>query len=229
MLYALGNPLALVVLVLSFVAAIILQGVAQALVAARLGQRGPAQEGRLRSDPRRHLDAFGAIAAGLAGTGWGRPISLGPRTGRARLAAIQLAGPLALVAGGVALLVAAGAADPAYRLGPGELSAAIHGGFRFTSPLPATLLTAGAVMLGVGLLGLVPIPPLPGGAVLFAYAPRGGGWARARYYLQEQHWGVGALLLLLLLPLAGRAPLLLVVVEALASLLLGLLPGAVSA
>ncbi len=221
MLYALGNPPALLVLVLSFVAAILTQGVVQAFVAARLGERGPAQEGRLRPDPRRHLDAFGAIAAALAGIGWGRPIPLGSRVGRARLAAIQLTGPLALVVGGVALLVAAGAADPAYRLGAGQFSAALHGAFGFASPLPAALVTAGAVVLGVGLLGLIPIPPLPGGAVLFAYAPRGGGWGRARYYLQEQHWGVGVLLLLLLLPLAGREPLLLFVVDAVASLLLG--------
>jgi hypothetical protein len=58
----------------------------------------------------------------------------------------------------------------------------------------------------------VPLPPLDGGMLLFRLGPQTAGWRRAEYHLVERNWGVGVLLVLLVLPLAGRLPLLVVLV-----------------
>jgi hypothetical protein len=55
-LYALGDPVSFVVLVVGFLLAATLHGWVQAIVAARTGDRRPAAEGRTRLDPRRHVD-----------------------------------------------------------------------------------------------------------------------------------------------------------------------------
>src|SRR5688572_4037930 len=73
----------------------VLRGVAQAAAGgARL-----AQQGRGVLHPRRHIDPFGAVAAVIAGVGWGTPTSLTPgwRGKPTRQAMAVLAGPIALV------------------------------------------------------------------------------------------------------------------------------------
>src|SRR3712207_7472052 len=54
---------------------------------------------------------------------------------------------------------------------------------------------------------LVPLPPLEGGRLLFARAPRTHGWQQAELYLVEKNLGTVAVLVLLLLPLGGQQPL----------------------
>jgi membrane-associated protease RseP (regulator of RpoE activity) len=117
-----------------------------------------------------------------------------------------LAGPLVCVAVGFGLLVAD----------------ALHGDAAVLSDLPRVaslvrgitgapfLLLAGVEVLGTGVLMFVPLPPLPGGRLLFALAPRSSGWQRAEYELVEHNWGVAALLLLLL-PLFSDPPVLILV------------------
>jgi membrane-associated protease RseP (regulator of RpoE activity) len=87
------------------------------------------------------------------------------------------------------------------------------------------LLLAGLVHLYVGLLSLVPLPPLDGGRLLFALAPRTLGWQRAQDYLVERNLGTAAVLVLLFLPLGGRLPLLLAVLSAVGRPLVRLLSG----
>src|SRR5689334_4480843 len=73
-LYALGAPLSFLVLLVSFVVAVTLHGWVSSVAADRTGDRRPRMEGRLRPDPRRHIDPFGAIAGLIAGFGWARPL-----------------------------------------------------------------------------------------------------------------------------------------------------------
>ena len=94
-LYALGDPVSFVVLVLSFLLAATLHGWVQALVAARTGDRRPAAQGRTRPDPRRHVDPFGAVAAAIAGVGWARPLEPPDRRRRGALVAVLLSGAVA--------------------------------------------------------------------------------------------------------------------------------------
>ena len=85
MLYALGDPVSFVLLVVSFLVAVTVHGWTQAVVASRSGDRRPAASGRTRLDPRRHVDPFGAVAAAIAGVGWAKPVELPDRRRRGAL------------------------------------------------------------------------------------------------------------------------------------------------
>ena len=80
----------------------------------------------------------------------------------------------------------------------------------------------GLELLGIAVLSLVPLPPLPGWRLLELASTGSMGWQRAREYLVEKNLGVLALLVLLILPLGGSAPLLLVIVDRAVSSLLDL-------
>ena len=225
MLYALRHPLALLALLAGFLVGVTAHGAAQSFLARRFGERFLGGRSSRRLDPRQHLDPFGAIAAALAGPGWGA----GPELERLRMrsprryAAAVLAGPLAnlLLAGaGIGGYLLAG--GPAYVLDGEVLAPAVHGSVVLESAAQTLLLLFGIENLAMALLSLVPLPPLDGGRVLFALGPRSPGWQRAEYVLGEQNWGILAVLVLLVLPLAGALPPLLFLVDQLGSVLLGL-------
>jgi membrane-associated protease RseP (regulator of RpoE activity) len=93
-------------------------------------------------------------------------------------------------------------------------------------PLSArAALLFGMMNLYVGLLSLVPLPPLDGGRLLFALAPRSIGWQKAAYQLIDNNVGIAVLLLLLLLPLGGPQALLPVILDDIASPLARLVTG----
>lgn len=209
MLYALRAPVAFLALLAGFLLGVVAFRLASEVVARRVHLGGSYPRGTVL---RRALDPFGAIAAALAGTGWGAPVevSVWQRRRRGGAALALLAGPVANLLLGSGLLLA-------YRLAGGapiadSLRDLLHGQLPGGGLLIVPALV-GVQNLAMGLLGLVPIPPLPAGRVLFLYAPTSAGWQRAAHYLNDQHWGVAALLLLLLLPVAGEAPLLLVLLD----------------
>ena len=221
MLYALGDPVSLLLLVVSFVLAVTLHGWVQALVAARTGDRRPAAEGRTRPDPRRHLDPFGAVAAALGGVGWARPLELPDRRRRGALVAVLLSGAVANLVVGVAVLAA-------FRVVAGPVAGAstllLQRGVGGDLPARALLLL-GLMNVFVGLLSLVPLPPLDGGRLLFALGPQTPGWRRADHQLDERNIGVAVLLALLLLPLVRSGPLLLFVLDTVGGPLVDLVTG----
>ncbi|MCU1691659.1 MAG: hypothetical protein JWM64_750 [Frankiales bacterium] len=203
MLYALGDPVSFLVLVLSFVVACTLAGWVQSLlVGRRATSDGLPDPRRRRPDPRVHLDPFGCVAAALTGLGWQRPVPL-PKGSRTVL--VALAGPAVLLLVGAGCLVGFGAVALQGEADTTLLRDGITG-----LPLGSrVLLLVGLVHLFVGLLSLVPLPPLDGGRLLFARAPRTRGWQQAEDYLVNRNLGTVAVLVLLLLPLAGQLPLLL--------------------
>jgi Zn-dependent protease len=211
-LYALGQPVDFVLLVLSFVVAVTVHGWVQARAAARAGDRTPAQEGRLRPDPRRQVDPFGAIAGAIAGIGWSRQTVPPGRQPRGRLAAVLLAGTAANAVLGVAALVAFRALGGA---ASGGSTAVLQRGVADSDLLLVVLYLFGLMNVFVAALSLVPLPPLPGGTLLFALAPQSAGWQSARYRLVEQNIGVAVLLALLLIPLGGPQALLPTVLDTL--------------
>jgi hypothetical protein len=213
-LYALAHPAALLLLALAFVVGITLLGWVSSVVAHRSGMRQAAAEGRLVPDPRRHLEPFGVLAAAIAGIGWAKPVDLPARKGRA--IATALTGPLLLLGLGVGLLVLwnglygpVGGADAgilpfaAVVAGPAEF---LQSGGRLSSS--AALFLVGCSFLYLGALSLVPLPPLPGGMLILALAPRTQGWQKAEYQLVERNFGIVALLVLLLIPLGRSVPML---------------------
>jgi Zn-dependent protease len=222
-LYALGDPLSFVLLLVSFVVAVTVHGWVSAVAADRSGDRRPRAEGRLRLDPRRHVDPFGAIAALLAGFGWARPLEpAGRRQPRGLLVATCLAGPAVNLALAAAALIGY---DAATGHGPLVAAAVLRDGFPFGDAGERGLLLFGLMNLYVGLLSLVPLPPLDGGRLLFGLAPRTRGWQQAEHYLVDQNIGLAAALLLMLLPLGGPQPVLPAVLDDVARPLVRLVTG----
>jgi Zn-dependent protease len=220
-LYALGQPVSFVLLVLSFVVAVTVHGWVQARAAHRAGDRVPAQQGRLSPDPRRQIDPFGAIAGAISGIGWSRQVEPSGRVPRGRLAAVLLAGAAANAVLGVAALAAFRAVGgPAVSGSTLVLQRGVDG-----DVLLVALYLFGLSNVFVAALSLVPLPPLPGGTLLFALAPTTPGWQSARYRLVEQNIGVAVLLALLLIPLGGPQALLPTLLDTLIGPLLSLLVG----
>ena len=220
MLRALGDPLSLLILVVSFVVAVTAHGWVQSLIADRMGDRRPRMEQRLAPDPRRHVDPFGAIAGAIAGFGWARPVELPPRARRGQVLALTLSGALVnLLLGVAALVVVRALAGPA----PGD-STILQNGIGGDLGPKAALLFA-LMNLYVGVLSLIPLPPLDGGRLLFALGPRSIGWQKAQHHLVEQNIGLIALLVLLLLPLGGPQALLPLILDTLVEPIVRLVTG----
>ena len=226
MLYALRHPVALVALLGAFLLGVRVRGFVQARLSARFGDRSALAHGRRTLDLRRHLDPFGAVAAALAGVGWGRPVERPSyvRPGqRGRILAVLLAGPAALLLLGVLFLGGYAAAGGPRGLGQtGIVPATLHATYLPESPGHTLLLFAGIELVAMAVLALIPMPPLDGGRILFLYAPRSSGWQKAEYRLAEQNIGTAILLALMLIPLAGQDPLLLFLVDLVVTPLLGL-------
>ena len=208
MLRALGSPPSFVGLLAGFIVSVVVLAYAQATAARALGDRAAL---RRLGGIRRVIDPFGAVAAALAGPGWGVAPEI-PLRSRGRLAVALLAGPVAVaLAGGLALLGFVGAGGSAAILaghGPGD---AING-----VALPAAQAFFAAMCLqtlGMAVLALVPLPPLPGWRLLELLSTGSLGWQRARHYLVDNNLGVLALLILLILPLGGTTPLLILILD----------------
>jgi hypothetical protein len=228
-IFALRRPGILLGLVLGFLVGIMLRAAVQRAVAR--GRRSGGGRGNLRAVGARpgglrpragwaaYLDPYGTVAAVISGVGWG----VRPDARRANsdilmlLAALLVHGVLAVA--GFAGFVAAGFswADLAFI----EPTAVLHGDLPIDDLAASVSLGFGMVNLGCGLLALVPIPPLELGVVLWSRLPRSAGARRMAYRVLEEQWGVAAVLLLLLLPLVGRQPVLLALIDSIGGAILG--------
>ena len=143
-----------------------------------------------------YLDPYGFIAALLGGVGWGIAVETSdPRNrSRGRQLLQVLAGPVVLAGLGIGLLeifrTAFGVAGQQH-----SLLAVISGAAWATSNahyvLPfgqVALFLAGVELVALGVLAIMPLPPLDGGKLLFLLVPRKGFWQKARYRLDEENW-----------------------------------------
>lgn len=162
-------------------------------------------------------DPYGCVAAAVGGPAWGSPVEVGNfvRKPPARVVGQLLAGPVVLAALGVGALAAFRAwsgADlsapflpswlhQAYQGAPYLVEGGSHIHYRIEFGQVALLL-AGVEWLTMGILAIMPLPPLDGGKLLFALVPRTPGWQRAHYRLDEENWGT-LILLILALPIFG--------------------------
>lgn len=196
MLWALAQPAAIAGLVAAYVLGVALR-VAGASVASRvLG---------LRATPTRAgVEPLAVLAATLSGTGWGRP---SPVSYSWRVLVAIAAGPVTVLATSQLAFAAYHAAYPhnGLTLRLNRPSDVLHGAVAPTHA--AQLMISVAVgLLCFGLLALVPVPPLDGYRLIIGY----GTTARpvpCRPRLVEQ-LGLVAVLLLLVVPVAGHPPLL---------------------
>ena len=225
MIFALRHPAVLLGLLVGFLVGIALRTAVQRWLVTGSGLR---RRGRLRPVGGRrsgfpqpsagwssYLDPYGAVAAALAGAGWGARVA-GRRRGRGSDVALLLAALVvhgALAVAGAAAFNAAGGDYHLFGLDGFDATSVLHGSGTFGK---ATIdMSAGFAMINVacGLLALLPIPPLELGVILWSRLPRSPGARRFAYHLLEEQWGVAAVLLFLLLPLAGQQPLLLVLIN----------------
>jgi Zn-dependent protease len=199
-LFAIAQPAALLGLLVAFLLALTLRVFAMRLTARALGladRRTP-----LLLNPREDIDPFGAVAAAVAGTGWGRAVDIDvmPRwAGRGRKATVVLAGPLTPLVAGLITLTAYGLAYPGWSLF-GRVSRVLRG---VDAPSLAAefLLSLGAGLLCFGLLNLIPLPPLDGFALLWVSMRHiGAAGERARHWLVDNNVGVLILLLMAFFP-----------------------------
>jgi hypothetical protein len=194
-LFALGEPVAFVALVVSFLLGLVLRAVAMRFTArvAGLGDGRPVLRFSLRED----IDPFGAVAAAIGGMGWGRQLSVDevPRwRGRGRAAAVFAAGPIACILAGELMIAGFALIHPAGALAvldPGM----ILRGFQPLSIGGQVVLSLGTGLLTFGLLALIPIPPLDGFGVLWNLLGKPGpGMAWMRLWFEDKN--IGALILL---------------------------------
>jgi Zn-dependent protease len=162
---------ALVALV-AFVVSVSVHEFGHALVADRLGDRLPRQQGRLTLSPLAHIDLIGTIVMPLVGAllpggfpliAWGKPVQTNPRNYTDKLPRrvgrmlVSLAGPV------MNLLLAVVVSIVFVLLGrTGKLSAPV-----------ADVLVRYVIALNLVLMffNLIPLPPLDGGAVLGGLLP----------------------------------------------------------
>lgn len=226
MIFALRHPAVLLGLLVGFLVGIVLKAIVQRGLAGgfslrRRGRLRPVRAAGRSGFPRpsagwaSYLDPYGAVAAALAGAGWGARVQ-GRRSGRGSDVALLLAALVvhgALAVAGAAAFNAAGGDYRVFGASFFDATSILHGSLAPSSTAQAV--TAGFTLINVacGLLALLPIPPLELGVILWSRLPRSPGARRFAYHLLEEQWGVAVVLLFLLLPLAGQQPLLLVLIN----------------
>lgn len=198
MLFMLRRPAELLGVALALLVGIVLHCVAQAAAARALGDRLPLATRRLSLDPKRHFEPFGVIVMLLSGVGWNNPVPLQEprfRGGRGRYLLAVLAGPVTNLLLAVLALVALRALG-----GKGLIDVDPRADISILPFADVLLSTFVVVNAAIGVLTLLPVPPLDGARILWLYAPATAGWRNARYQLEERNIGIG-LCVVLMLPL----------------------------
>ena len=231
MLFALGEPVAFVALVVAFLLGLLLRALAIRITARTL--RLTERRDPVLPRPREDIDPFGAVAAAVGGMGWGKPISVDevPRYhGRGRAAAVFASGPLVCILVSQLLFAAYVIAFPDNLLSVLGVSDVLRGFTLLrgvTLPMAEQVLLCLAVgLLAFGLLALIPIPPLDGFGILWsALRQPGAGAQQMRLWLEDKNIGVLILLVLCFFPLGY--PVLLMILDVLGVLFLRLWGGPV--
>lgn len=187
----------LITTVLIIVVSLTIHEYAHSLVAIRLGDPTPRQDGRLTLNPLRHIDVVGFIMLVVAGFGWAKPVRIDTsklKRPRRDEILISIAGPLsnALFALFAALL-----------LKIVLLSQTIHGEAAFTSLF--NLVTRVAMInIGLAIFNILPIPPLDGSHFISAFLTKINQAAVATWF----RYGSFALLALIMIDRVTRVDIL---------------------
>ena len=170
---------------------------AHGIAANRLGDPTAQRTGRLTLNPLKHLDPIGTICMVLFRFGWAKPVPVDPRYFRnpkRDMAITALAGPL------TNFLLAFLAVPLFFWARNGFFEVAINQGIesfgaRFLEVLCDFIAIFHSVNLGLALFNLLPLPPLDGSRILFAFLPDRYYYAIMRY---ERYFALGLMIVLLL-------------------------------
>ena len=224
MLGLVASPFVMIETFVAFVLALTLHNVAQALMAAALGDPTPINKGRSSLLPGAHLSAIGVIVAivtsitSACGLGWGKPVETdaprlrpGPNLGIIIVALTGIVTNLVIglgIAFGLKFLPGVHELETAYAncLGPDGrpvgvgslLITCLHGAQPGWLLYTQQFLIAFAVTnVGLALLNIIPLYPLDGYYILFAILPSG---PAITYRNAIQYMELILLLILFLIP-----------------------------
>ena len=148
---------------------------AHGLAALALGDPTAKQQGRISLNPLRHVDLVGLVMLAVAHVGWAKPVRIDPRyfkNPKAGMALTALAGPvsnflLAFLTGFVAALC--------------YFASELHSGSKLLYYLFEFFYTTTIISCGLGVFNLIPISPLDGSKVLYAFLPERAYFTLMRY------------------------------------------------
>jgi len=161
LLNVISNPILAIGFLLGIVLALTIHEYSHAWAAVRAGDMTPKLAGRLTLNPLAHLDPLGTIFLLLAGFGWGKPVPINPFNlphPQRSQALISLAGPLSNIL--MALIIAIPIRLFNFHIIPDTL---------LTQQIISILQIVVEINLLLAVFNLIPIPPLDGSKVLFAF------------------------------------------------------------
>ena len=176
---------------------IMLHELAHGYTAYRLGDPTAKVYGRLTLNPIRHIDIIGAVCMVLFHFGWAKPVPVNAvnfKNPKRDMALTALAGPLTN-------FVIAFFCVPIYLLlSRAYVSVALENGIAFFGARLLETLTLffwylTTVNLGLCLFNLIPLPPLDGSRILFAFLPDAKYYSIMRY---ERYFSLALMIFLLL-------------------------------
>ncbi len=156
----------LIVLVFS----VVIHEISHGFVAERFGDPTARRAGRLTLNPIKHIDPFGSVILPLLMSlipggvvfGWAKPVPIDPRFFKHRdrdIAYVSAAGPLSNI-------------TLAFIFGMLIRVLALTPQFVWSEPLAELFAIIVVTNVALAVFNLVPIPPLDGSGVLFAFLPR---------------------------------------------------------
>ena len=187
MLFSLNHPLQFLVRTLFMLPIILISltvhEIAHGFISYKLGDSSAKYMGRLSINPLRHVDPFGLISLILFGFGWAKPVMINPqnyKNPKAGTALTALAGP---VSNFLMALIGVFGFEAMFqfcswenRMGFLSLVYFFSSGDRsITVTVPGILMMFlylfTLVNIGLGIFNLIPIPPLDGSKILYAFLP----------------------------------------------------------
>jgi len=189
----------------SFLVAVIIHETGHTLVATLLGDPTPRAEGRLSPSIRTHIDAVGtllcvilaffpvAVAVGPVGLGWGKPVKVDPW----KLRGGPNFGTLLVSLGGLLMSLIVGLLFAVLlRFMPGSLYAN-----PFTLRIPQLITVFASVNICMAIFNLIPLYPLDGYQILYTLLPS----RQAVQYAKSAKYGPFIILaILFLLPFLAQ-------------------------
>jgi Zn-dependent protease len=179
--------------IVAFVVITGLHGFVLAAVAVLMGDRGVRHDGQLTANPFAHLDMLGLVAAIVSQTGWIRPMPIEAKELRGGPIAVvvPVLASLLVVIGLAMLLMQTRWLPMTMNLG----NAAVY--------VVAGMETAAVSAVWFAVFNLLPLPPLAGGHILSALAPR----LAARLWTYVTPIGVGLVVMFIAFGTRWLAPL----------------------
>jgi len=188
--YLFSNPLLFVIYMSSLLVAITIHEFSHAWAADYLGDPTPRLQGRLKLDPRVHIDNIGMLFLLFFGFGWGKPVQFDPynlKNPRSDAAWISIAGPSSnlIMAITLSLLI--------------KLFIVLQLNFL---TIIGSLIFVPLIRMNIilGIFNLLPIHPMDGFKIVEGILPE----EKALEWKQLQRFGM-IFLLLLIFPIGGRS------------------------